>query len=90
MKKYLLVTIPLNLIYSFFAINLLKGYINVSIKNNYNGYTDLLVLFAFVIIVTIFNGLLYKILKEKEKKILIAIPSIVFMLTTSILLFICK
>lgn len=90
MKKYLLVTIPLNLIYSFFAINLLKGYINVSIKNNYNGYTDLLVLFTFVIIVTIFNGLLYKILKEKEKKILIAIPSIVFMLTTSILLFICK
>lgn len=90
MKKYLLVTIPLNLIYSFFAINLLKGYINISIKNNYNSYTDLLVLFAFVITVTIFNGLLYKILKEKEKKILIAIPSIVFMLTTSILLFICK
>ncbi len=90
MKKYLALSGLLNIVYALIVSKMLTGYMNLSIKNNYNGYTDLLVLFAFVIVVTIFNAILYKIMKVENKKIFIAIPSVVFMLTTSILLFICK
>ena len=90
MKKYLALSGLLNIVYALIVSKMLTGYMNLSIKNNYNGYTDLLVLFAFVIVVTIFNAILYKIMKVENKKIFIAIPSVIFMLTTSILLFVCK
>lgn len=90
MKKYLTVTIPLNIIYSFLISKILMGYMNTSITNNYSSNIDLLVLFIIVFIVTLFNGILFKLMKVKGKKIYVSLPSIVFMLLTSILLLINK
>ena len=90
MKKYLTVTIPLNIIYSFLISKILMGYMNTSITNNYSSNIDLLVLFIIVFIVTLFNGILFKLMKVNGKKIYVSLPSIVFMLLTSILLLINK
>ncbi len=86
MKKYLLVTIPLNILYSLVISKIMKGYMNISITNQYNSSIDLLVLLGCVVIVAIFNWLFFRMMKVKDRKIYIAVPCIVFMLTTGICL----
>lgn len=84
MKKYLCISGILNIALGLIANKYLISYMNISIRNNYAYFIDLMVLFGIVLIVTLINYLLFNLLKVKNKKIYISIPSIVFMLSAGL------
>lgn len=88
MKRYLMLTSALNIVLGLVISKMLIGYLNLSITNHYTGYIDTFCLLLVVFIIATLNYAIYKLMKANGKKIYIAVPTVVFMLTTSIMLFI--
>lgn len=89
MKKYFIVSIIANIVLSFVAMYGLLNYLVISASKSYSSMQDTFILLSIVIIDILLNYIIIKVISKKTElnKILILVPSSVFMLTTGILFF---
>lgn len=86
MKKYLIVSIILNIILSLLSFYGLLNYLVYSTTNSLSSTLDLIVLVGVVIVDLLVNYGIYKLLKVNIKKIFILMPCCVYLILISCLL----
>ena len=84
MKKYFIVTGIVNFLLSFLAFLIYVTYLTISAKYLYSTIIDLLFLIVMVLVVMLINTIIFKVMKQKEK-IIILIPSSLFMVFTGLI-----
>jgi len=91
MKKYLIISIIINIILSLISFYGLINYLVYSASNSLSIIYDTLFLITIVLIDVLINYLIYKkIIKDNKKIIYILIPSSVFMLIQAMLFLFIK
>lgn len=91
MKKYLIISIIINIILSLISFYGLINYLVYSASNSLSMIYDTLFLITIVLIDVLINYLIYKkIIKDNKKIIYILIPSSVFMFIQAMLFLFIK
>ena len=84
MKKYFIITSIVNILLSFLAFYLFINYLSLSASKMYSTIMDLAVLIVIVLLDILINAIIFRILNQKEK-VIILIPSSLFMVFTGLL-----
>lgn len=91
MKKYLIISIIINIVLSLFSFYGLINYLVYSASNSLSIIYDILFLISIVLIDVLINYLIYKkIIKDNKKIIYILIPSSIFMFIQAMLFLFIK
>ena len=91
MKKYLIISIIINIVLSLFSFYGLINYLVYSATNSLSMIYDTLFLMTIVLIDVLINYLIYKkLIKDNKKIFYILIPSSVFMFIQALLFLFIK
>jgi len=91
MKKYLIISIIINIVLSLFSFYGLINYLVYSATNSLSMIYDTLFLISIVLIDVLINYLIYKkLIKDNKKIFYILIPSSVFMFIQALLFLFIK
>ena len=86
MKKYLIIAIIVNILLPCLLFYPFINYLALSASKDFNFFIDLIVLVGMILIDYLINYGLFKLLKNKDKKIFILIPTGIFMAIMGLLL----